>query len=126
MESQRRDFEIFGVKIGSDQVALFGLPALGFLLLNFGALAFYVARYSESFHDDQASDWSLLLRGRVFAALNYTLVLLVPLSAAILTWLQVRDSTPKTQVLSVVVFGTGIFAGLGTWKLRRRVNERQP
>jgi hypothetical protein len=104
----KRDFEIFGVKIGSDQIALFGLPALGLLLFNLGAIALYAAKHAERLEVKEASNWSFLLQGWQFSVLTYLVVAVLPFAAAVYTLIRVQDRTPKTSLLGTLVIGVSL------------------
>jgi hypothetical protein len=120
-KSEKRDFEIFGVKIGSDQIALFGLPGLGLLLFNLGAIALYVTKHAETLEVEEASNWSFLLRGWQFSVLTYFVVVGLPFVAALYTWIRIQDRTPKTWLLSILLIGCSLFVAYGIHQLRRRV-----
>jgi hypothetical protein len=120
----KRDFEIFGVKIGSDQIALFGLPALGLLLFNLGAIALYAAKHAERLEVKEASNWSFLLQGWQFSVLTYLVVAVLPFAAAVYTLIRVQDRTPKTSLLGTLVIGVSLFVVHGIHQLRRRVGSK--
>jgi hypothetical protein len=121
-KSEKRDFEIFGVKIGSDQIAFFGLPGLGMVLFNIGAIALYVVKHVEKLEVEEASNWSFLLTGWRFCVLTNLIVVVLPLAAAVCTWYRV-DRTPRTSFLSVLVIGSSFFVAYAIHQLRRRVRS---
>jgi hypothetical protein len=118
--SEKQEFDLFGVKIGSDQIAIFGLPTLAILLLNFGAVARYVAKHAVAMDVEVVSNWSFLLKGWLFGLLALAVVIVLPLGSVIVTWIYLHDRTPQTVVMSCMAIISILFAGHSMFLLRSR------
>jgi hypothetical protein len=118
-QAEKRDFDVFGVKIESDQIAIFGLPTLAFLLFNLGIVARYMANHVEKIDVEVASNWSFLLRGWPFEILTLAVAILLPIAAAAATWIRVHDRALLTSILSGVAIVSALFAAHSLFLLRR-------
>jgi hypothetical protein len=121
-----REIDFFGTKIPSSFFAFFGLPALIIFLFQFWALGFYLTSKVDSLELEQASQWSFLLGGWPFFILSLLALLLLPLTASILSFLFIpgENLLPKplnlSLVIAVVVCSAGAFCALQI--LRERVS----
>jgi hypothetical protein len=87
------ELEIFGAKIPNELVALIGIPSLILLLLQFISTAGYLLRTVDPINVEQASQWSLMLKGFGFFLFGFSTTFILPISASVGT---VTFATPET------------------------------
>jgi hypothetical protein len=123
------DLDVFGVKIPSDFIALFGLPVLAALLFQFAAVGSYVASHCEQVELDEASEWAFLLKGWPFMVMAFGAICLFPLGAAISTWVFLIGSNPLSKpwhlAFSLIVAMLSVFAFIEILRVRSRVCETE-
>jgi hypothetical protein len=127
-EQSKADIEIFGAKISSELIPLFGLPGLFILLFQFSAVARYIRSNVKRLEIDEASNWSFLLSGWPFLALSCATVFLLPAAASILSFLLVPGEAllprPINLVLMLLVVLYAWTAFRALWRLRLRAASR--
>jgi hypothetical protein len=124
-QQQKGELEVFGAKIPNELIALLGLPALAILLFQFSAVGFYVASNVEWLDQEEASEWSFLLRGWPFLIMSVGTIFVFPALASVLTFffLPGENSSPKpiTLALTIIVVMFGAVAFVAIQRLRSRV-----
>lgn len=66
IQQPKGELEVFGAKIPSELIAIFGLPTLAIFLFQFSVVGFYTASNTEALGQEEASEWSFLLSGWPF------------------------------------------------------------
>ncbi len=125
IRKSEEEIEVFGAKIRSDFVPLFGLPMLVIFLFQFSAVAFYVSSNVERLETEEASQWSFLIRGSPFWVLSFGAIFVVPAAASILSFVSVPGETllpkPISLLLAIVVVVCAAAAFFALQNLRLRV-----
>jgi hypothetical protein len=123
-EQTREEIEVFGVKIPSGLIALFGLPIIAILPFQFSAIGFYAASNADRFGQEETSEWSFLLGGWPFELISAGAIFGVPTGTSILTFLFLSrgDWLSKLPYLfcSVIVIITSAAAFLSLQRIRAR------
>jgi len=124
-QQSKEQIEVFGVKISSNLIPLFALPALAILLFQFSAVAFYVVSNVERLEIEDASEWSLLLPGLAFMVSCFGTIFVLSVAAAVLTYFVVLGEAALPNLfniaLVVVVISSSIAAFMAVRSLRSRV-----
>jgi hypothetical protein len=124
-QKSKEEIEVFGAKISSELIPLFGLPILAIFLFQFSAVAFYVASNVERIEVEEASQWSFMLRGWPFLILSAGTIFGLPAAAATLSFIRVQGETilprPINFLFAVLVVIYAFGALFSLWILRSRV-----
>jgi hypothetical protein len=125
---QTGDIELFGTKFSRDLIPLFGLPILIVLLFQFSAVGFYGASRVQKLEEEDASQWSFLLKGWPFWILSCGAIFVLPSVASILSLWRFFAVPGETLLPRSVYIGLGIAVALisaigfiSLERLRRRV-----
>src|ERR1700730_18170532 len=100
-EKQSMDqLEVFGAKISTNLIPLFGVVALAILLFQFTALGDYITSNVQRLEEEEAAQWSFLLSGWRFFVLSFGTIFLLPVSATVFTFLTVPSETLLSEPIS--------------------------
>jgi hypothetical protein len=126
-QQPKGDLEVFGAKVPSELVALLGLPALATLLFQFASLGFYTASNVERLGQDEATQWSFLLKGWPFLLISIVAIFVFPAVASVCIFVSVSEenwsSEPIYLALTIIVLICSAVAFIAIRRLRLCVGE---
>ena len=122
----RGEFEVFETKVPNELIALIGIPLLILLLLQLISTSIYLLKNPVDLGVDQASQWSLMLKGVGFFAFGLSTMCILPAAAAVTTFFCATPETwyrvPLWLTTAIAVCILSIIATVRVNMLRSRVS----